>query len=82
MQLDTCPICEEYYYGSGSHNKGEWIECKCKQLLHEDCIEYDFNEPDICPSCAFLQNIKAHCDIATLFILTYTRYDIINSDTS
>ena len=33
------------------YDMGDWIECYCKQWIHEDCINYNFVEPFICPKC-------------------------------
>ena len=48
--LDTCPICMQSYQKVG-FTVGDWIECHYKQWIHEDCINYNFNEPFICPRC-------------------------------
>ena len=28
-----------------------WLECNCKQWLHEQCIDYDICDPYLCPNC-------------------------------
>ena len=33
------------------YDMGDWIECHCKQWIHEDRINYVFTEPFICPKC-------------------------------
>ena len=48
--LDTCPICMEMFE-KVRYDMGDWIECHCKQWIHEDCINYNFVEPFICPKC-------------------------------
>lgn len=39
--LDTCPICMQSYETVG-FKMGDWIQCHCKQWIHEDCINYNF----------------------------------------
>ena len=35
----------------------QWVQCKCKQWLHEGCIDYDIPNPNnecdplLCPDC-------------------------------
>ena len=48
--LDTCPICMQTFQ-EVRYDMGDWIECHCKQWVHEDCIDYAFTEPFICPKC-------------------------------
>ena len=48
--LDTCPICMQSFQ-KVHYDMGDWIECHCKQWIHEDCINYVFTEPFICPKC-------------------------------
>ena len=48
--LDTCPICMQSFQ-KVRYDMGDWIECHCKQWIHEDCINYVFTEPFICPKC-------------------------------
>ena len=48
--LDTCPICIKSFQ-EVQYDMGDWIECVCKQWIHEDCINYNFDEPFICPKC-------------------------------
>ena len=37
--LDTCPICMQSFQ-KVHYDMGDWIECHCKQWIHEDCIIY------------------------------------------
>ena len=37
---DACPICMQWYQKLG-FTMGDWIECHCKQWIHEDCIDYN-----------------------------------------
>ena len=48
--VDTCPICMQLFQKL-RYNMGDWIECHCKQWIHEDSINYVFTEPLICPKC-------------------------------
>ena len=48
--LNTCPICMQWFDEVG-YDMGDWIECHCKQWIHENCIDYDIIEPFICPNC-------------------------------
>ena len=48
--LNTCPICMQWF-DEVRYDMGDWIECHCKQWIHEDCIDYDITEPFICPNC-------------------------------
>ena len=48
--MDTCPICMETFE-EVHYDMGDWIKCHCKQWIHKGCIDYDINEPFICPNC-------------------------------
>ena len=41
MDADKCPICDM-----------KWLGCECGQWLHEECIDYVFeNSYLVCPNC-------------------------------
>ena len=48
--LDTCPICMQSFQ-EVHYDMGDWIECDCKQWIHGGYIDYNFNEPHVCPNC-------------------------------
>ena len=51
MDANRCTICDIKWEDDDGKN-GEWLGCECCQWLHEDCIEYDLDNPYlICPDC-------------------------------
>ena len=46
--LDECPICKMKWEDDRDE---DWLECNCKQWLHEQCIDYDIRDPYLCPNC-------------------------------
>ena len=51
MDVNKCPICDMKWEDDDGEN-GEWLGCGCGQWLHEECIDYDFENPHlICPNC-------------------------------
>ena len=48
--LDKCPICKMKWEDDHDQDS-EWLECDCKQWLHENCIDYDIYDPYLCPDC-------------------------------
>ena len=47
---DKCPICKMKWEDDYDQDS-EWLECDCKQWLHEICIDYDIYDPYLCPDC-------------------------------
>lgn len=48
--LAECPICEMKWEDDPDPNS-EWVECQCKQWLHEQCINYNISNPYLCLDC-------------------------------
>lgn len=48
--LAECPICEMKWEDDPDPNS-EWVECECKQWLHEQCINYNISDPYLCLDC-------------------------------
>ena len=48
--LDECPICKMKWEDDRDKDS-VWLECNCKQWLHEQCIDYDICDPYLCPNC-------------------------------
>ena len=49
------PICK-MKWKDDTDKDSQWVWCKCKQWLHEGCIDYDIPYPDehnplLCPDC-------------------------------
>ena len=46
-----CPICDMNWEDDDGEN-GQWLGCQCGQWFHEECIEYELDNPQlVCPNC-------------------------------